>query len=262
MSHRIWMPLSIVDYLADTGHLSAAEHGAYLLLIMRYWQDGGLPEDERMIARYSKLDATQWAESRDVLAAFFEDGWRHKRIEAEIAKAEDIISKRKSAAEQRYSKPAASAVHMQSTSTYTRVPPSPTPEPSKEEQKEPRDARSHEFETFWSGYPNKVGKPKARQSFNAARRKADFDAIMDGLSRYVASKPPDREWLNPTTFLNQERWNDQPAAPPVRAGPAPRINPTLAATRRLMERMNADTSSEIEADRTTARLVAYSVRSG
>lgn len=258
MSNRVWMPLSIADYLADTGHLSAAEHGAYLLLIMRYWQDGGLPEDERLIARYSKLDASQWAESRDVLAAFFEDGWRHKRIDAEIIKADEIISKRRAAAEQRYSKADASAVHMQSTSTYTRVPPSPTPEPSKEEQKEPRDTVALSFSAFWTRYPNKVGKPKAWQSFRAAMRKADFDAIMAGLERYIASKPPDREWLNPTTFLNQERWNDQPAAPPVRAGPAPpKINPTLAAARKLMEQMDAVSPSQTETDRPPPRLLAF-----
>lgn len=121
MSNRAWMPLSIDDYMADTGHLTAAEHGAYLLLIMRYWKDGGLPSDERMIQRYSRLDASQWAESRDVLAAFFDDGWRHKRIDAEMAKADDIIEKRRSAANGRHgkSKQPASAVQVHSTSTDT-----------------------------------------------------------------------------------------------------------------------------------------------
>src|SRR5690606_353713 len=118
MSARPWMPLDIDDYLADTQHLSAAEHGAYMLLIMRYWKDGGLPADERMVQRYSKLTTEQWAESRDVLAAFFEDGWKHRRIDAELARAAEIIGKRKAAAERRHSASNAHAVHVQSKSTY------------------------------------------------------------------------------------------------------------------------------------------------
>ena len=126
MSNRAWMPLDIGDYLQDTGHLNAAEHGAYLLLIMRYWQDGGLPADERLIFRYTRMTPEQWAESRDVIAALFMDGWKHKRIDAELAKADEIIGKRRAAAEAKHmrSKPDANAVHMQSTSTDTGVPPS------------------------------------------------------------------------------------------------------------------------------------------
>lgn len=97
MSNRAWMPLHIDDYIRDTDHLSATEHGAYLLLIMKYWRDGGLPSDEGLIRRYAKLTPEQWAESRDVLAMLFGDGWRHKRIDAEIAKASDIIEKRRTA---------------------------------------------------------------------------------------------------------------------------------------------------------------------
>jgi len=81
-----WMPLDVAAYLRDTTHLSAHEHGAYMLLIMRYWQDGHLPDDEILIRRYSLLSAEQWIESRPVLAALFDQGWRHKRIDAELAK--------------------------------------------------------------------------------------------------------------------------------------------------------------------------------
>ena len=76
-----------------------------------------------------------------------------------------------------------------------------------------------EFEdSFWPVWPNKVGKPSALKAFRSARRKAELSEIISGLHRYVASKPPERDWLNPATFLNQERWNDTPA-PQARAGP-------------------------------------------
>jgi hypothetical protein len=71
MSNRAWMPLHIADYLSDTGHLTATEHGAYLLLIMHYWQNGSLPQNERVIARIAKLSVDQWEESRDRLMSFF-----------------------------------------------------------------------------------------------------------------------------------------------------------------------------------------------
>jgi hypothetical protein len=44
LSSRCWMPLWIADYLAVAGHLRALESGAYLHLIMHYWQRGGLPD--------------------------------------------------------------------------------------------------------------------------------------------------------------------------------------------------------------------------
>lgn len=121
MSNRAWMPLHITDYLADTGHLTAAEHGAYMLMIMHYWQNGSLPANERLIARIARMSAEQWDESRDVLAMLFGEGWTHKRIDAELNKADDIIEKRRSAAVARHgkSKPVASAVQVQSTCSDT-----------------------------------------------------------------------------------------------------------------------------------------------
>ena len=86
----------------------------------------------------------------------------------------------------------------------------------KEEREETRVTAlaPSEFEDFWKLYPNKVGKPKAKTSFSQARKRADLQTIMDGLQRYVG-KTDDRPWCNPTTFLNQDRWGDEPAQVPV-----------------------------------------------
>ena len=68
------------------------------------------------------------------------------------------------------------------------------------------------FNSFWDEWPNKVGKPAALKAFNLAiKRGASPFAILGGLRTYIRDKPPDRQWLNPATFLNQNRWEDQPA---------------------------------------------------
>lgn len=149
-----WMPLNVADYLKDTSHLVAHEHGAYVLLIMRYWQDGGLPSDEILIRRYSLLSAEQWIESRPVLAALFDEGWKHKRIDAELAKAADIIEKRRSAAEQKHGKRSANAEHVDSTSSDTRVPPSPEPKPNNPPSSVPDAAEARDlFGDVWEAFP-------------------------------------------------------------------------------------------------------------
>jgi hypothetical protein len=70
-----------------------------------------------------------------------------------------------------------------------------------------------EFELWWSEYPHKVGKRDAMNAFcNAILRGADLNALLSGVRAYKASKPPDRQWCNPATWLNQDRHLDEPAA--------------------------------------------------
>src|SRR5260370_294649 len=83
---RAWMPLYIGDYLGDTGHLTTTQHGAYLLLMMHYWRKDELPDDDKQLAKITKLPLKVWQEYREILQAFFYEGWHHKRIDEEIAK--------------------------------------------------------------------------------------------------------------------------------------------------------------------------------
>lgn len=98
---NVWMPLYIGDYLADTTHLSAAEHGAYLLLIMTYWQTGGpLPDDDAKLARIARMDPKEWKAARPTLAEFFDlaaGRWTHARIEAELANTSEVRAKKSAA---------------------------------------------------------------------------------------------------------------------------------------------------------------------
>jgi uncharacterized protein YdaU (DUF1376 family) len=83
---RNWMPLYIPDFLADTVHLSAAETGAYLCLIMDYWLHDGLPDDDHKLAAIARLPLRSWRQMRPTIQAFFHDGWLHNRIDAELGK--------------------------------------------------------------------------------------------------------------------------------------------------------------------------------
>lgn len=73
------MPLWTDAYLGDTTHLTTTEHGAYLLLLIAMWRAPAksLPADDKMLARYARCTAGQWARMRPVIMAFFrEEGGR------------------------------------------------------------------------------------------------------------------------------------------------------------------------------------------
>lgn len=107
-----WMPLYWGDYLRDTGHLSTAHHGAYLLMIGHYWSTGeALPDDDAVLWRIVRADSmAQWKKLRPAVVALFaavEGKLIHRRIDAELTKASGRMAaasaKAKRAAEARWS---------------------------------------------------------------------------------------------------------------------------------------------------------------
>lgn len=93
-----WMPIYWGDYAKDTAHLSALEHGAYLMLIAHYWcKAGALPVDDGKLARIAKCTPAEWAKVKETVLAFFEAGesiYRHKRIDHELAAAKSKYERR------------------------------------------------------------------------------------------------------------------------------------------------------------------------
>jgi len=85
----IWMPVYIGDYLRDTEELTGPEHGAYLLLLMHYWQKNGeIGSDVERLARVCKSSVETCS---FILGYYFvlENGnYKNKRADEEIAKAE------------------------------------------------------------------------------------------------------------------------------------------------------------------------------
>lgn len=101
MSEFPSLPLFTDAYLADTRHLSAQEHGAYLLLLMMAWRlpDCRLPDDDATLAKWASLDARTWKRIRPKVMAFWTlaDGyWTQSRLRRE----RDFVSKRAEVARQ------------------------------------------------------------------------------------------------------------------------------------------------------------------
>ena len=89
---NIWMPLYIADYLADTAHLTQAQHGAYLLLLMAMWRRGGrLPDDDKELAAITRSTRHGWKQNiRPALATFFliaDGAWTQRRLTKELQRA-------------------------------------------------------------------------------------------------------------------------------------------------------------------------------
>jgi uncharacterized protein YdaU (DUF1376 family) len=79
------LPLFTDAYLADTRHLTAEEHGAYLLLLMCAWRTRGcaLKDCDRTLARIVGVTRLRWKKLRPVLAEFFDISgglWRQKKL--------------------------------------------------------------------------------------------------------------------------------------------------------------------------------------
>ena len=90
----IWMPLYIRDYLADTRHLSAEQHGHYLLAIMVYWMAGGpISNDDDQLSRICQIDAGPMRPHHlEVLRGFFKvvnGKLQHGRIDRELLAARE-----------------------------------------------------------------------------------------------------------------------------------------------------------------------------
>ena len=250
-----WMPLYVADYLADTRHLSAAEHGAYLLLLMHQWQHGGIPDDPRKLARIACCLPHQFAKIWPQLRSFFgsQDGGLlvNKRLLAEMRKADEISNVRRAAALQMHSRrrrPAAplqgslqddlhthphphphphpqDSVGAHAPTSHGRAPPPGDPGPAPESAADdwPADYRRE----FAAAYPHKVGLKAALDALDRARGTVPWRVLIEAVHVYAATKPPERQWANPKTWIIEERWNDRPAPPPAPRDTA-RTRPGLA----------------------------------
>lgn len=196
----VFMPLYIGDYLAGTSRLTTELHGAYLLLIMDYWMNGPLPDDDALLASITKMTPDAWSNARAKLKHYFsiESGcWKQKRIEEELAAATEkkrkSRDKAKKAAAARWNDAPSNAPS--NASAQLEECPSPSPSPSesiKDKTHVPPEGGTDdyppEFERAWKDKPRREGgnsKKAAYKQWKARLRAgATVEDLTDGMERY------------------------------------------------------------------------------
>lgn len=81
-----WFPFNIKDFVTNTLRLNTEAKGAYLMLILDYYQtETAPPDDDEVLAAITGLSIETWQRHRRVIAPLFQirDGvWHHPEIAA------------------------------------------------------------------------------------------------------------------------------------------------------------------------------------
>ena len=218
MSSLPYMQLYVSDYLADTAHLNAAQNGAYLLLLMNYWQRGKpLDNTGDRLAFVARMSPEEWEDNREILAEFFwidGDVWTHARVENDLAKVREKSEQSSNAGQKsalkRKSNDRSTESEDESNERSTDVQ-RPLNHKDKDKDKDKDKENSQAFEIFWDTYPIKVGKATAMRSWIKALKRGTAEVIIEGAERYANDPNRDPAFTaHPSTWLNGDRWLDSP----------------------------------------------------
>ena len=220
-----YMQFYVADYLADTTHLTAEEHGAYMLLLFSYWQTGKPLRIDRL-ATVARIPNERWPSVAETLSEFFhvtETHWVQFRVEADL---EAVNSKVVTASNAGKASARAKALKKQQElndrSTDVADPlqrnvnhtDTDTDTDTDKNTKSSSPAADDLFPKFWTLYPNKKGKAAAEKAWKKLKVTDDlFTLIAQGLAKQCASQA----WLkdkgqfipHPSTWLNGKRWEDE-----------------------------------------------------
>lgn len=234
-----FMPLDVVR-LADSDLFALStgdEFKAAVALWCKSWLQvpaASLPDDDRILAhlsgagtRWARVKAMAlrgWVKATDgrlyhpVVAEKAREAWRHRQMQRARANkrwgnaGEQTVGNATEDPPQSRGYAAASPAAMQGRGTVkgegeSRDTSLRSVSPAREARHEIVD---RDFEDFWSAYPRKVGKEAARKAWKTARKRAPVEQIAAGLN--AAKWPSDRQFIpHPATWLNQGRWQDEPA---------------------------------------------------
>lgn len=211
------MPLWVGDFLTKTISLDTRETGAYMLLLMAMWTNGGsLPEDHKKLQRIARA-GRDWPTIWRGIEGFFkvENGViTQSRLTEELQK---VCAKREANSRSGALGGKAKALKEKGVAlaNATISPQQSYSEPESKGEAKASLARKRggddpAFAEFWAIYPRKVAKGAARKAWAKATRTSDPPTIIA-----AASRVEDRGQYtpHPASWLNAERWLDEPEKP-------------------------------------------------
>lgn len=223
-----FVKLYVGDYMRDTGTLTVAEHGAYLLMLLHhYGTEKPLPKG-RELHRLVRAETKAERDAVDSVAARFwtetPDGWVNGRASKEMEKANHqrevnrVVGKLGGRPKRTQTETETESV---SESEPNR---NPNHSQTPEERNTPPNPRKRGqvsefppgFDAFWTAYPRKQAKTPAAKAF--ARLRAD-DALLTTMLEALARHAASADWRKdggkfipyPATWLNDRRWEDEAA---------------------------------------------------
>ena len=205
MTSLPYMQLYVSDYLADTAHLTAEQHGAYMLLLMNYWQRGKpLDNTGERLAYVARMTPDEWLDNKEILAEFFwvdGDLWTHARVENDLSKVRDKSEQASFAG-----KKSAAQRTLNDRSTNDEQPLN-----HKDKDKDIDIDITAYFESFWNIYPLKIGKSAGYKAYIKAIKRSTPKLIFEGVQRYANDPNRDPAFTaHASTWLNGDRWADSP----------------------------------------------------
>lgn len=92
MRHQLTiLPIPLPRWLEIIESLNVAERSAFTYLVAAYCRDGGLPNDDKVLAQIARVSMRTWLHMRPRLALKFPvEGWRWPEIDQCIARRQKI----------------------------------------------------------------------------------------------------------------------------------------------------------------------------
>lgn len=225
MGKKPYIPIYPGDWLKDLGDLTATCQGFALLLLFKIWESKTPGAYKTRISRLKNLVNLDDLETKIVLNElkevdafdFEEDGEFITIISRRMAREADISKKRSDAGKQggrprkaktKQIKSKLKAKAKQNSDNDTDIDNGNEIDINNGVENEIKIKVWPTFEDFWDLYQKKVALPKAKASWGKLKQ-PEKEKAMAHVPLYVQSTPDKKYRLNPTTYLNNQGWENE-----------------------------------------------------